>query len=81
MCTVLWSCLVSYSNNEPIIINPVIIIPISLGMGWGIFQMIFVKGEKTKEEARINIREIAIATIQSSVIMFLTMFIMFMLGY
>ncbi|QAA33771.1 hypothetical protein [Clostridium manihotivorum] len=71
-----WMYLLSRSNNEPFSTNVPVLIGISLGMGWALFQVVFVRYHGIREQGRIAFLDLIILSTQSTLITIIVMLIL-----
>jgi hypothetical protein len=74
-CFELYLTVCSYISNEYYKMEVTSLIPIGLGIGWGVFQVLFIRLNRIRERGGLPLLDLIALTFQSSMIIFIGLFI------
>ncbi len=76
MMFAIWGMLPNGSNSEAIDTDIMLAVPAGLGIGWAVFQAIFVRKKRIKAQGGIGFVELILLSIQATGIVLVSLFIL-----
>ncbi len=76
MASAVWIMLLNKSNNEATGDGIMVSMPIGLGLGWGIFQVLFVRKKRIKAQGGIGFWELMLLSIEGGAMVMVSILVL-----